>query len=100
MQADDALRGRESPRSFTRIALPPKMIHHASAPIDYYEHDKRTTEKFPTYSVRQFFAPAKTMTLLIIFSMLLVAGCASEHSSKKSPADRSFFDSPDVESLH
>jgi hypothetical protein len=30
---DDALRGRESSRSFTRIALPAKMIRNASALI-------------------------------------------------------------------
>src|SRR6266487_1933958 len=44
--------------------------------------------------------PARTTTLLIVFSVLLVAGCASERSSKKPPSDRPFFDSPDIESLH
>src|SRR5436309_1129451 len=100
MQADDALRGRESPHSFTRIALPPKMIHHASAPIDYYEYASGRRKNSPHIPLGNSSRPVKTMTLLIVFSVLLVAGCASEHSSKKSPADQSFFDSPDVESLH
>ena len=41
-------------------------------------------------------------TLFFVFSVLLLAGCASDRSSEqhRHPSDRPFFDSPDVESLH
>jgi hypothetical protein len=49
--------------------------------------------------------PVRTTTLFFMFSVLLLAGCASDRSSehrssKQHPSDTSFFDSPDVESLH
>jgi hypothetical protein len=39
-------------------------------------------------------------TLVFFFSVLFLAGCASNRSSEQHPSDRSFFDSPDVNSLH
>src|SRR5689334_8873405 len=42
----------------------------------------------------------RTTTLVLVFSVLLLAGCASNRSSKQHPSDRPFFDSPDVNSLH
>ena len=49
--------------------------------------------------------PVTTMILPLMVSVLLLAGCASDHTSehrsaKQHPSDRPFFDSPDVESLH
>ena len=44
--------------------------------------------------------PVRTTTLFFVFSGLLLAGCASDRSSEKHPSKTSFFDSPDVGSLH
>jgi hypothetical protein len=44
--------------------------------------------------------PVRTTTLFFVFSVLLLGGCASDHSSKQHPSDPPFFDSPDVDSLH
>ena len=43
---------------------------------------------------------ARMATLFVAFSILLIGGCASDRSSEKHRSDASFFDSPDVESLH
>jgi hypothetical protein len=42
----------------------------------------------------------RTTTLVFVFSVLLLGGCASDRSSEQHPPKRTFFDSPDVESLH
>src|SRR5437762_8085431 len=67
----------------------------------YHEDPKRIgRNNFSHISLGNSSRPVRTTALLIVFSVLLVAGCASERSSKKHPSDRPFFDSPDVESLH
>ena len=99
--ADDALRCRELSRSFTRIALQAKTIPMPPPLSVYHEDRKRIGRNNSSHiSLGNSSRPVRTMTLLIVFSVLLVAGCASERSSKKPPSDRTFFDSPDVESLH
>ncbi len=42
----------------------------------------------------------RTIILVFVLSVLLLAGCASDRSSEQHPSNRSFFDSPDVDSLH
>jgi hypothetical protein len=42
----------------------------------------------------------RTIILFLMFSLLLVAGCATEPSPEESPSKRGFFESPDTESLH
>jgi hypothetical protein len=44
--------------------------------------------------------PVKTMISFFMFSLLLLAGCASEPKPEESPSKRGFFESPDTESLH
>ena len=45
--------------------------------------------------------PVRTTALFVVFfSVLLLGGCASDRSSEQHPSNRSFFDSPDVDSLH
>ena len=41
-----------------------------------------------------------TITLSFAFSVLLLAGCASDRSSEQHSSNQSIFDSPDVGSLH
>jgi hypothetical protein len=47
-----------------------------------------------------FSRPVRTRTLFFVFSVLLLGGCASNRPPKQHPSDTSFFDSPDVDSLH
>src|SRR5438067_6570826 len=79
----------------TRFPMPP--------PLSVYREDRKRIGRNNSshISLGNSLRPVRTMILLIVFSVLLVAGCASERSSKKPPPpDRPFFDSPDVESLH
>src|SRR5437762_11487701 len=77
-----------------RFSMPP--------PLSVYHEDRKRVGRNNSshISLGNSSRPVRTMILLIVFSVLLVAGCASERSSKKPPSDRPFFDSPDVESLH
>src|SRR5436189_1420624 len=106
MQRTMRLRCRELSGSFTCIALPSKTIPMASPLSVYHEDRKRIGRNNSSHvSLGNSSRPVRTTTLLIVFSVLLVAGCASNHTSehrsaKRLPSDRPFFDSPDVESLH
>src|SRR5437773_11097434 len=88
------------------VVLPASRFHLRRFPMPpplsvYHEDHKRIGRNNSSHiSLGNSSRLVRTTILLIAFSLLLVAGCASEHSSRKSPADRSFFDSPDVESLH
>src|SRR5437764_9079672 len=88
------------------VVLPASRFHLRRFPMApplsvYHEDRKRIGRNNSSHiSLGNSSRPVRTMTLLIVFSVLLVAGCASERSSKKPPSDRPFFDSPDVESLH
>jgi hypothetical protein len=73
----------------------------------YYEDRKPIGRNSSSHiSLANSSRPVRTTTLFFVFSVLLLAGCASdrssEHRSSKQhhPSDTSFFDSPDVESLH
>src|SRR5438552_17878963 len=89
------------------VVLPASRFHLSRFPMPpplsvYHEDYKRIGRNNSSHiSLGNSLRPVRTMILLIVFSVLLVAGCASERSSKKPPPpDRPFFDSPDVESLH
>src|SRR5205807_10196861 len=67
----------------------------------YHEDHKRLGRNNSSHiSLGNSSRPVRTTTLLIVFSVLLLAGCASVRSSEKHPSKQSFFDSPDVSSLH
>ena len=72
----------------------------------YYEDRKRIGRNRSSHiSLGNSSRTVKTTTLFLMFSALLLGGCASDRSSehqasKQHPSDRPFFDSPDVESLH
>src|SRR5438034_254556 len=88
------------------VVLPASRFHLRRFPMPpplsvYHEDRKRNGRNNSSHiSVGNSSRPVRTMILLIVFSVLLGAGCASERSSKNPPPDRPFFDSPDVESLH
>jgi hypothetical protein len=67
----------------------------------YHEDRERIGRNNSSYILlRNSSRPGRTITLFFVFSVLLLAGCASDRPSKQHPSDRPFFDSPDVESLH
>jgi hypothetical protein len=72
----------------------------------YYEDRKRIGRSRSSHiSLGNSSRPVRTTTLFFMFSVLLLVGCASDrssehHLSEKHRSDTSFFDSPDVESLH
>src|SRR6266550_1703313 len=88
------------------VVLPASRFHLRRFPMPptlsvYHEDYKRIGRNNSSHiSLGNSLRPVRTMILLIVFSVLLVAGCASERSSKKPSSDGTFFDSPDVESLH
>jgi len=52
------------------------------------------------FSLGSFYCLMRTIVLFFMFSLLLLAGCASVRSSEEPPSKRGFFESPDTESLH
>src|SRR5213079_3713748 len=88
------------------VILPASRFHLKRFPMPlslsvYHEDRERIGGNNSSHILlRNSSRPVRTMTLLIVFSVLLVAGCASERSSKKPSSDRTFFDSPDLDSLH
>jgi uncharacterized lipoprotein YajG len=67
----------------------------------YYEDRKRIERTSSSHILLgNSSRPVRTATLFFVFSVFLLAGCASDRSSKQHPPKRTFFDSPDVESLH
>ena len=67
----------------------------------YHEYPERIGRNNSSHnSLGNSSRPARATTLFFVFSVLLLAGCASDRSSEQHPPNRSFFDSPDVESLH
>src|SRR5437762_13651086 len=88
------------------VVLPASRFHLRRFPMApplsvYHEDHKRIgRNNYSHISLGNSSRSVRTMTLLIVFSVLLVAGCASELSSKMTPSDRTFFDSQDVESIH
>src|SRR5947207_13549183 len=67
----------------------------------YHEYPERIGRNNSSHiSPGNSSGPARTTTLFFVFSVLLLAGCASDRSSEKHQSDRPFFDSPDVNSLH
>jgi hypothetical protein len=69
--------------------------------IGYHEDRKRIGRNNSSHiSLGNSSRPVGTTTLFFVFSVLLLAGCASDRSSEQHPPKRTFFDSPDVESLH
>lgn len=72
----------------------------------YHQNRKRIGRNDPSHiSLGNSLCPVRPTTLFFVFLVLLLAGCASNHSSehrsaKRPPSDRPFFDSPDVDSLH
>ena len=71
----------------------------------YHEDRKRIgRNKSSHISLGNSSRPVRTTTLFFMFSVLLLGGCASDHSSEQHPqhpSDRPFFDSPDPQdSLH
>jgi len=72
----------------------------------YAEDGERLRRNNSSHSLLgNFLSSVRTATLLVMFSVALLGGCASDHSSehrssKQPPSDRTFFDSPDIESLH
>src|SRR5881392_2097683 len=93
------------------VVLPASRFHlrrfPMAPPLSVYHEDRKRIGRNNSshFSLGNSSRPVRTTTLLIVFSVLLVAGCASNHTSehrsaKRLPSDRPFFDSPDVESLH
>src|SRR5436309_13049964 len=88
------------------VVLPASRFHirriPLAPPLSAYPGDhKRVGRNNSSHiSLGNSSLPVRTAALLIVFSVLLVAGCASERSSKKPSSDRTFFDSPDLDSLH
>ena len=76
-------------------------------PLSVY-HQNRTRigrNNSSHFSLGNSSRPVRTTILFFVFSVLLLAGCASNHpsehrSAKRHPSDPPFFDSPDVDSLH
>jgi hypothetical protein len=71
-------------------------------PLSVYHEDRERIGRNKSHYIllRNSSRSVRTTTLFFVFSVLLLAGCASDRSSKQHPSDRTFFDSPDVESLH
>src|SRR5207248_3084749 len=84
------------------VALPAKM----SSPITpfllvHHKGRERIRRNSSAHiSLGDSSRPVRTTTLFFLFSVLLLAGCASDRSPQQHSSNQSIFDSPDVGSLH
>src|SRR5436190_5352179 len=67
----------------------------------YHEDPKRIGRNNSSHvSLGNSSRPVRTTTLFFVFSVLFLAGCASDRSSQQHSSNQGIFDSPDVGSLH
>lgn len=67
----------------------------------YYQDRKRVgRDNSSPISLDNPSGLVRTTALFFVLLVFLLGGCVSDRSSKQHPSNPTFFDSPDVESLH